>query len=205
MIYTSGTTGRPKGVRRDAATPEQQMANRALFSAIYGVREGMRAYIGGPLYHASYFLRGDGGFGGTPGSTSRPEPMPDRAADGETDIATLPQAALIYRLSGDRNPLHADPAFARRAGLDRPILHGLCTFAVAARGLMELPGTTGKGVTSLGAISARMTAPVIPGDTIRIRVWRDAGGLRFEAAVPARGATVLGGGHAEVLPADAGV
>ncbi len=136
-----------------------------------------------------YFLRGDGGFGGPPKEAARPAPIPDRTPDIEADIPTLRQAALIYRLSGDRNPLHADPAFARRAGLDRPILHGLCTFAVAARGLLDAGAT-------VRALSARMSAPVIPGDTIHVRGWREDGVVRFEASVG--GKAVLANGHLEV-------
>ena len=139
---------------------------------------------------STYFLRGDGGFGGPPGDATRPTPMPDRAPDIEAELPTLKQAALIYRLSGDRNPLHADPAFARRAGLDRPILHGLCTFAVAARGLLGAAAT-------LHALSARMVAPVIPGDIIRVRGWREDGGVRFEASAGDK--VVLANGHAEIF------
>ena len=141
---------------------------------------------------STYFLRGDGGFGGDPGSAARPAPMPVTPPDRQVDIPTLPQAALIYRLSGDRNPLHADPEFARRAGLDRPILHGLCTFALAARALLQAGGT-------LGSLRARMSAPVIPGETIRVSIWHEPGGaLRFEASVPARDVIVLTQGEAKL-------
>ncbi|WP_424138314.1 MaoC/PaaZ C-terminal domain-containing protein [Roseomonas chloroacetimidivorans] len=148
---------------------------------------------------STYFLRGDGGFGGPRGESARPEPLPDRAPDITLNLSTLPQAALIYRLSGDRNPLHADPDFARRAGQPRPILHGLCTFAVAARGLLRARG--GEDAARMGFLSARMSAPVFPGETVRLRAW-DLGGSRlgFEASVPSREVVVLSQGRAEVEP-----
>jgi len=82
---------------------------------------------------SSLFCRADGGFGGPPGSSMEQHPIPERAADAVCDLPTLPQAALIYRLSGDYNPLHADPAWAKKAGFKAPILHGRCTFGVADR------------------------------------------------------------------------
>jgi hypothetical protein len=81
------------------------------------------------------FLRGDGGFGGPEGASRKPQPIPERAPDASVEISTLPQSALIYRLSGDFNPLHADPDVARAAGFERPILHGLCTYGVAGHAL----------------------------------------------------------------------
>jgi hypothetical protein len=83
-------------------------------------------------------MRGDGGFGGPNGPTPTPHRLPERAPDAALDIATLPQAALIYRLSGDMNPLHADPKIAAAAGFTRPILHGLCSFGIAGRAVLKL-------------------------------------------------------------------
>src|SRR5579885_929191 len=96
---------------------------------------------------------------------------PDRAPDDIIDMPTQPNQALWYRLNGDRNPLHASPAFAARAGFARPILHGLCTYSVAAHGLMKLnPGR------ALNMIETRFSKPVYPGETLRLEAWNEAGG-----------------------------
>jgi len=146
----------------------------------------------------SSFLRGDGGFGGTAVAPPPPQSAPDRAPDGAVDIATLPQAALIYRLSGDYNPLHADPAVARQAGFSRPILHGLCTFGIACRGVLDF---LGHGV-SIRHFSGRFSSPVYPGETIRTEIWRlDGGGLAFRCSIPARNAVVLSNGLVHLAPA----
>ena len=121
--------------------------------------------------------------------------MPERAADAVCDLHTLQQAALLYRLSGDYNPLHADPARARRAGYDRPILHGRCTFGVAGRALLRTMCNYDPG--RLTAMQARFVSPVYPGDTIRTEMWRDGSNVRFRATVPQRGAVVLDYGTAE--------
>lgn len=139
----------------------------------------------------SSFLRGDGGFGGTAVAPPPPPSAPHRAPDGATDIATLPQAALIYRLSGDYNPLHADPAVARHAGFSRPILHGLCTFGIACRGVLDFLGPG----ASIRHFSGRFSSPVYPGETIRTEIWRlDGGSLAFRCSIPARDAVVLSNG-----------
>ncbi|HWO61189.1 MAG TPA: MaoC/PaaZ C-terminal domain-containing protein [Umezawaea sp.] len=123
---------------------------------------------------SSIFARGEGGFGGSRGPSTRVE-VPDRAPDAVLDTPTLPQQALLYRLCGDRNPLHADPEFARLAGFDAPILHGLCTYGVVCKAVVDalLDGRVDR-VTSF---AARFTGVVYPGETLRTRVWR--GGDRF--------------------------
>ncbi len=120
------------------------------------------------------FLRGDGGFGGSSGPSPKPHPVPDRDPDFIYDFQTLPQQALIYRLSGDYNPLHADPKVAATAGFERPILHGLCTFGIAGHVLLE--HLCDYQAQRLKRIGLRFSAPVLPGETIRTEVWREADG-----------------------------
>lgn len=144
-------------------------------------------------------LRGDGGFGGPSGPTREPHPIPQRPPDLVCDLPTLPQAALIYRLSGDDNPLHADPDVARAAGFERPILHGLCTFGVAGRALVRT--VCGDDPARLRRMQVRFSAPVLPGETIRTEMWRDPGGVSFRSRVVERDAVVLNNGLAEVAPA----
>jgi acyl dehydratase len=142
---------------------------------------------------STYAQRGDGGFGGRP-----PErdgwARPERAADGAAVLPILPQAALLYRLNGDMNPLHADPEWAKAVGFERPILHGLCTFAMAARGLIEQ--LSPDAPEALRAISGRFSRPVFPGETLRVTFWQEAGEVLFEASVEERDLVVLTGGRA---------
>jgi acyl dehydratase len=144
------------------------------------------------------FCRGDGGFGGRgDGAEARPaHAVPERAPDDVIDLPTSPQAALIYRLSGDLNPLHSDPATARAAGFERPILHGLATFGVAGHGLVK---RLCRGEpTALRAMGGRFSAPVFPGETLRLELWHDGPGrASFRARVPARGAVAMNNGFAE--------
>jgi acyl dehydratase len=149
----------------------------------------------------STFCRGDGGCGGPGGTIPSPPRIPDRQPDEVVSISTLPQAALIYRLSGDWNPLHADPAVATAAGFPRPILHGLATFGFAARALTSLlPG----GV-ELAEIAARFTAVVFPGEVIETRIWREPD-ARYLLQCRVGDRVVLDGGRAGVRPStvDAG-
>ncbi|WP_410588821.1 MaoC/PaaZ C-terminal domain-containing protein [Amycolatopsis sp. lyj-23] len=126
---------------------------------------------GDPLWTArsSIFARGEGGFGGSRGPSDRIE-WPTRSPDLVVKTPTLPQQALLYRLCGDRNPLHADPAFARAAGFDRPILHGLCTYGIVARVLVNafLDGDPAR----VASFAAKFAGVVFPGETLRIRAWR---------------------------------
>jgi acyl dehydratase len=144
------------------------------------------------------FCRGDGGFGGRSDPTRKPRPLPDRAPDASIELPTHPQLALIYRLSGDLNPLHSDPSVARRAGFDRPILHGLATYGIAGHGLLAL--LCDYRPERLLAMDGRFSAPVFPGETLRIDIWRlNRGEAAFRAVIPARDATVLTNGHCEFI------
>jgi acyl dehydratase len=142
------------------------------------------------------FGRGDGGFGG-PSEGGRPvHQLPEREPDEACDLATLPQAALIYRLSGDYNPLHADPKVARSANFEAPILHGLCTLGVASHAILKTQ--CGYDPTRFKSLSLRFSAPVYPGETIRTEIWRDGDVVSFRARVVERDVVVLNNGRAEI-------
>ncbi len=150
---------------------------------------------------SALFIRGAGGFGGPRNpegdeeSALAAEPLPTREPDEVVSYATRSDQALLYRLSGDRNPLHSDPAFAKRAGFDRPILHGLCTYGFTGRGLLHL--VCGSDPARFGAMRARFSKPTMPGDTLTISVWDigdvAAGAYRFRTETQ-RGETVIDAG-----------
>lgn len=143
------------------------------------------------------FARGDGGHGGQ-GEGLAPLPaVPGREPDAVSDFCTSPQAALLYRLQGDSNPLHADPRVARDAGFDRPILHGLCMFGLATWQVLQACGGEPARVRSL---AGRFTAPLYPGEALRTQVWHEAGAARFRVLVPARGVVVLDRGVVGLAP-----
>lgn len=150
------------------------------------------------LQHST-FCRGDGGFGqGDDG----PPPLP-AAPGGEPDLRCElhipPNAALLYRLNADRNPLHADPEIARQAGYPRPILHGLCTYGVAAHAIVKT--CCGYDASRLSSLSTRFSAPVYPGETLQCDIWRMPDGqVRFLARARERNVVVLSNGTAELRP-----
>jgi acyl dehydratase len=154
---------------------------------------------GKPLWtqKRSIFARGEGGFGGERGTSTSTEP-PDRAPDFELSIPTLPQQALLYRLCGDRNPLHSDPGFATAAGFPKPILHGLCTYGIGAKALVDqfLDGD----VSRVGSYGARFAGVLFPGETLKASVWKDDDRLLAVLTAPSRDdAVVLSG--VELTPA----
>jgi acyl dehydratase len=150
------------------------------------------------------FCRGDGGFSAADGRSdkadSQPAPVPARAPDLVCEMATLPQQALLYRLSADRNPLHSNPEAARRAGFERPILHGLCTWGIAGHAL--LARCCDYDPARLVQMYARFSSPVYPGEPLGIEIWRaDAQGeFAFRAKASARDKIVLDFGRASVRP-----
>jgi acyl dehydratase len=147
--------------------------------------------------NSTSFLRGDGGFGGPGGPTKPVHALPERAPDLHCDIRTLPQAALIYRLSGDYNPLHADPEVAKAAGFPKPILHGLCTYGVAGRALLET--LCGYDPARLKRMDVRFSSPVYPGETIRTEIWREGGGaFGFRCRVLERDVVAINNGFAQI-------
>lgn len=144
------------------------------------------------------FARGDGHCGAPKDGAPAPHQMPERAPDLTLSIPTRRDLALLYRLTGDLNPLHVDPVAARAAGFDRPILHGLCTFGIASRAVMQ--GFTDYDPTRLRSLAVRFSAPALPGDALVFDLWRDGDIVSFEARVPARDVVVLKGGKAELRP-----
>jgi acyl dehydratase len=145
---------------------------------------------------AGIFVRGEGGFGGDRGPSGPRNVPPDRPPDQVVAMKTLPQQALLYRLSGDMNPLHADPDFARMAGFDRPILHGLCTFGHAGRAVLR--AFCGNDPARLKAFEVRFSGVVFPGETITTNMWQVAPGRIVLTAITERGEAVLSAGAAEV-------
>jgi acyl dehydratase len=142
------------------------------------------------------FCRADGGFGGPPRAQRPVHPIPERAPDLVCDLPTRPEMALIYRLSADLNPLHADPAAAKAAGFPRPILHGLGTFGVAGHAILKT--LCGYDPARLTAIAGRFSAPVFPGETIRTEMWRDGGVVSFRARVIERDVVAINNGRAQI-------
>lgn len=145
----------------------------------------------------SIFARGEGGFGGERGPSTSVE-IPDRAPDVEIALPTLPQQALLYRLCGDRNPLHSDPAFAAAAGFDRPILHGLCTYGIGCKAIVDnlLDGD----VSQVASYGARFAGVVFPGETLHANIWKQDGRFVGVLTAPSRdNAVVLSG--VELVPA----
>jgi acyl dehydratase len=141
----------------------------------------------------STFARGDGGFGGPSDGAPEPHEVPTgRKPDLSVDIPTWPNQALFYRLNGDRNPLHSDPESARRSGFQRPILHGLCTYGITCRAVLQ--AITDYDPDQILSHQARFSAPVIPGDLITVDLWKDGKNISFEARVKERGATVIKNG-----------
>lgn len=143
------------------------------------------------------FCRADGGFGQSdPGLTPLPK-VPATEPDVRCTLPTLPQAALLYRLSGDDNPLHADPAVAAKAGFPRPILHGLCTYGVVTRAIVRTL-CAGQG-DRLGYLHGRFSAPVFPGETLQVDMWKPAQGTaQFQARVLERNIIVMSNGIAGI-------
>lgn len=142
------------------------------------------------------FCRADGGFGGAQRAQPAPHAIPERAPDLVCDLPTRPETALIYRLSGDVNPLHAEPAFARAAGYPRPILHGLASFGIAGHALLK--SLCNYEPARFKAMSGRFSAPVYPGETIRTEIWRDGDVVSFRARVAERDVIALNNGRAEI-------
>lgn len=143
---------------------------------------------------AVIFARANGGFGGPVTSSPKPHQLPDRPPDTTIDIATTTQVALLYRLSGDYNPLHADPGIAAKAGFQAPILHGLASFGVAARAVLK--AFASEDPTRLESFGLRFSSPVYPGETISTDLWRDGYEVSFRSRVAARDAVVLNNGRA---------
>jgi acyl dehydratase len=142
----------------------------------------------------SVFIRGEGGFGGDRGPKDE-WALPDRGPDHKITYATREDQALLYRLSGDRNPLHSDPTFAARAGFDRPILHGLCTYGITGRALLH--AIAGSDPARFAAMSGRFTKPVFPGESLTVSIWVDGEDALFRTTKD-DGTIVLDNGRARI-------
>ncbi len=131
---------------------------------------------GAPLYStgSSVFIRGEGGFGGERGPSGPQNVPPERDPDHAITYVTSPDQALVYRLNGDRNPLHSDPSFAAMGGFDRPILHGLCTYGFTGRALLH--AVAGGESAKFKHIEGRFASPVIPGESLTIKIWHTTDG-----------------------------
>jgi acyl dehydratase len=141
---------------------------------------------------ASQFARGDGGFGGPSEGQPEPHKIPDRKPDMTVDISTRPDQALLYRLCGDRNPLHSDPEFAKRGGFDRPILHGMCTYGLSCRA--ELQTYADYDPAAFKRHAVRFSSPVFPGETVSFDLWKDGNVVSIEGKVKSRNVTVIRNG-----------
>ncbi len=140
---------------------------------------------GEPLFtnRMSLFLRGEGGFGGESGPKAG-NVAPEREPDGVVETETLPQQAILYRLNGDKNPLHIDPEFAKMGGFDRPIIHGLCSYGIVCKAVID--AALGGDTTKVARYQARFAGVAWPGETYQIRYWREGDKILIEARIPAR-------------------
>ncbi len=167
-------------------------------AVLYARREIVDAATREPLATlvAAVFLRGNGGFGGPTEGAPKPHAVPAREPDAALDLGTRPELAAIYRLSGDYNPLHIDPAVATAAGFPQPIFHGLGTYGVAGRALLKL--LCGNDPSRLRKMNCRFANPVFPGETIRTEIWHEGEGrAAFRCKVVERDLLVLNNGYVE--------
>ena len=158
---------------------------------LYFEAEGRLASDDTVLFTAGSTLlaRGDGGFGGSRGDTPTPHRVPSREPDMACQLKTTANQALMYRLNGDWNPLHADAELAAAAGFQRPILHGLCTYGVACHAILKT--VLDYDYTLIAEFDARFSSPVLPGDTIATDIWQDGNVISFECRVVERNVTVM--------------
>lgn len=141
---------------------------------------------------STLIARGDGGFGGPAGTGPAVHKLPGREPDLRCDIVTRPDQALVFRLCGDFNPLHADPVYARRAGFDAPILHGRCTYGIACHAILKT--ICEYDFTLISGFDVRFSSPVYPGDAITTEMWQDRNIVSFRCRVEARNVTVIDNG-----------
>ena len=190
-------SGRLRGVTRIAAIYDKTSAAVVVLQT-----DTADAATADPLFtsRTSIFLRGEGGWGGDRGPSTPRDSGLDREPDTAVTYRTSETQALLYRLSGDRNPMHSDPAFARQAGFDRPILHGLCTFGFTGRALIH--AVCDGDPTRFRSIEGRFSAPVYPGDELTIRIWRADNGAAFQTTTGASN-VVIDAGRFEL--ADTGI
>jgi acyl dehydratase len=154
---------------------------------------------GQPLFSSvmSAFIRGEGGFGGDRGPSGPKNVAPDRAPDHQVTYQTRSDQALLYRLSGDRNPLHSDPAFAAFGGFDRPILHGLCSYGFTGRALLHT--LCDSDPARFTGMEARFSSPVLPGEALTVKMWVDGDGAAIFQTAGDDGRTVIDAGKLTYL------
>jgi acyl dehydratase len=190
-------TGRIVSTNRVDAVVDKGPGRGAL---VYSSREQRDAETGDLIATSTStaFCRADGGFGGPSGPVKTARRVPAGEPSLTVSTSTIPQAALIYRLSGDRNPLHADPRVAKAAGFDRPILHGLCTYGIG--GYAVLGALCAYRPERLKRLDARFSAPVFPGDTITTAIWHTGvGHAVYRCVASERGAVVIDNGYVEFV------
>lgn len=184
--------------------PEGTVVSRTRIVGIYDKGSGALAVMetestykdsGKPAFKTRFgaFIRGEGGFGESRGDPLPERPkVPERAPDHEVTYATRTDQALLYRLSGDRNPLHSDPSFAKLAGFPKPILHGLCSYGFTGRALLHT--LCGSDPARFAAMDARFSRPVYPGDELTVRMWVEDDGRALFQTVTQEGTVVIDGG-----------
>jgi acyl dehydratase len=178
--------------------PEAKITNKGKVKEIWDKGKGALVVLemetrdesGSPLFtnRFSLFLRGEGGFGGESGPKAGNKP-PERDPDGVIEATTLPQQALIYRLSGDKNPLHADPEFAKMGGFDKPIIHGLCSYGIVCKAIVD--DLLGGDTTKVARWQARFAGVAFPGESYRISHWNEGDQILVEASSKERGAPII--------------
>ena len=163
--------------------------------------QSVDASTGEPLFttRSSAFIRGEGGFGGDRGPSGKRNVAPERDPDHVVSYRTRADQALLYRLSGDRNPLHSDPAFAAMAGFDRPILHGLCSYGFTGRALLHT--LCAGDPARFQAMEARFSSPVFPGDELTVRMWLTGEGEAVFQTVREGETVVIDNGLCRFAPA----
>lgn len=167
--------------------------------ALVNVETGISDAESGKLHATTVmtlFCRGDGGFSGPATGALPLHAAPERPHDLSVALPTLPQQAALYRLLGDRNPLHIDPEIARSAGFPGPILHGLCTYGIACRAILQ--AYCDNDPARIERFDARFSSPVFPGETVTTRIWRDHAEIAFECVVEERGKTVVRNGYCKL-------
>jgi acyl dehydratase len=195
--YTKVVHGEQHLTLHRSLPPEGELVASARVTAAYDKGAGKGAVIytetvarsaadGKPTFTlvSSTFARGDGGFGGPAGSGPPPHAIPGRKPDATTILPTRKDQALLYRLNGDRNPLHSDPELAKRVGFRAPILHGLCTYGVACRAILK--EVAAYDHAKITGFDVRFSAPVYPGESIATDFWVDGAVVSFRCRVPER-------------------
>jgi acyl dehydratase len=203
--YSKVLHGEQKLELHRALPPQGELVARSRVTAAYDKGPGKGAVIltetevrlatdDQPLFtqRSTTFARGDGGFGGPAGSGPAPHPLPERKPDRTVTLETRKDQALLYRLNGDRNPLHADPALAKRVGFPVPILHGLCTYGTACRAILK--SVAAYDHTRITGFDVRFSAPVYPGESIATDIWVDGKTVSFRCRVPEREVVVINNG-----------